>query len=153
MMLPPRCPDCGELGRHIRGDYLSCSCGSVWEVLEYGLSAEEKMKKEKERLEVFLKDVRDGDYIIHPDCGTGIFRGTAVLDAGTQPGSDTQPYLVLEYAGGDKLYFPVSRVHLLRKHVSAIPPVVRKLGALGQVPAATTTPVKSRRGRPARSKR
>ncbi|MBI4831949.1 MAG: DEAD/DEAH box helicase, partial [Candidatus Lindowbacteria bacterium] len=69
-------------------------------------------------------DLRVGDYIVHVNHGIGIYRGITYLP------DQKSEFLVLEYLGGDKLYVPVSMMHLVQKYVGSDdePPKLYKLG-------------------------
>lgn len=54
----------------------------------------------------FLSQLRPGDYVVHVDHGIAKFTGVERRQA---EGVDRE-YLILEYAGGDKLYVPVNQV-------------------------------------------
>ncbi len=58
-------------------------------------------------------DLRVGDYIVHVNHGIGIYRGITYLP------DQKSEFLVLEYLGGDKLYVPVSMMHLVQKYVGS----------------------------------
>jgi transcription-repair coupling factor (superfamily II helicase) len=64
--------------------------------------------------------------MVHLDFGVGIYRGLQHLTLGAIEGD----FLLLEYAGGDKLYLPVDRISLVQRYVGAegIEPHVDKLG-------------------------
>jgi transcription-repair coupling factor (superfamily II helicase) len=64
-----------------------------------------------------LTDLREGAPIVHEDHGVGRFLGLQKLAAG---GVEAE-YLALAYAGGDKLYVPVSSLHLVSRHTGASP--------------------------------
>src|SRR3989338_8838895 len=63
-------------------------------------------------LEPFV-DIRPGDIVVHVDHGMGKYLGLETL---TRRGK-TQDHLVLEYAGGDKLYVPSDQTHLVQKYI------------------------------------
>jgi len=70
-------------------------------------------KKTEER--ILLEDLKLGDYVVHESYGIGIFRGV------TQVESDgvTREYILLQYAGTDKLYLPVEKLDLLFKYTTS----------------------------------
>ena len=53
--------------------------------------------------------------VVHADHGVGRYRGLQKISTG---GVDTE-FLTLEYAGGDKLYVPVSSLHLIHRFTGA----------------------------------
>ena len=68
--------------------------------------------KENYGISTFL-DLKTNDYIVHIDHGVGLYRGLQKLKIdGTE-----NDYLFLEYLDGDKLYLPVTRLHLLQKYL------------------------------------
>ncbi|MCL6621433.1 MAG: transcription-repair coupling factor [Syntrophobacterales bacterium] len=73
-----------------------------------------------------LADLKEGDFVVHLDHGIGIYRGLVKLTAGAQ----VNDYLEIEYQGGDRLFVPVDRLHLLQKYlgVEEVPPKVDRLG-------------------------
>ena len=64
-----------------------------------------------------LGELTEGAPIVHEDHGVGRYRGLVTLEAGGQPGE----YLELEYAKGDRLYVPVSQLHLVSRYSGASP--------------------------------
>ena len=73
-----------------------------------------------------LNDLRVGDPIVHLDHGIGLYRGLVKLSLG----NEINDFLYLQYLGGDKLYLPVDRLHLVQKYMGVeenIPPL-DKLG-------------------------
>lgn len=75
-----------------------------------------------------LAEMKPGDYIVHIDHGIGYYRGLQHIDPGGGMAGD---FLLLEYAGQDKLYLPVDRINLVQRYVGAegaAEPRVDKLG-------------------------
>jgi transcription-repair coupling factor (superfamily II helicase) len=73
-----------------------------------------------------LSEVKIGDPVVHESHGIGRYVGLATLDLGE---GETE-FLTLEYAGGDKLYVPVSSLHLVARY-SGGPPESAPLHQLG----------------------
>ncbi|MBN1289189.1 MAG: transcription-repair coupling factor [Actinobacteria bacterium] len=64
-----------------------------------------------------------GGYVVHTDQGIGIFRGLTRRDVlGV-----SREYLLLEYAGGDRLYVPVSQLDRVQRYVGIENPAIHKL--------------------------
>jgi transcription-repair coupling factor (superfamily II helicase) len=59
-----------------------------------------------------LAELSPGDAVVHADFGVGSYRGLEQLEVAGEGGD----YLHLEYAGGDKLYLPVTRIALVQKY-------------------------------------
>ena len=75
-----------------------------------------------------LAEMKPGDFIVHVDHGIGYYRGLQHVDLGGGMAGD---FLLLEYAGGDKLYLPVDRINLVQRYVGAegaADPKIDKLG-------------------------
>ncbi|MEA1962442.1 MAG: transcription-repair coupling factor [Bacillota bacterium] len=93
----------------------------------WGKKAGQKTKNKKvveQRL--LVEDLKMGDYVVHENYGIGIFRGV------TQVTTDqiTREYILLQYAGTDKLYLPVDKLDLLYRYSSSgdKEPRLQKLG-------------------------
>jgi transcription-repair coupling factor (superfamily II helicase) len=62
-----------------------------------------------------LADLRTGAPVVHEDHGVGRYLGLTTMDAG----GTTSEFLVLEYAGGDKLYVPVQALERISRYTGA----------------------------------
>jgi transcription-repair coupling factor (superfamily II helicase) len=62
-----------------------------------------------------LSEVKVGDPVVHADHGIGRYLGLVSMDLGE---GETE-FLLLEYAGNDKLYVPVSQLHLIGRYSGA----------------------------------
>ncbi|MEN6302756.1 MAG: transcription-repair coupling factor [Armatimonadia bacterium] len=60
-----------------------------------------------------LRDLNEGDYIVHINHGVGIYRG---LTRQTVGGIE-RDYMTLEYADNDKLYVPVTQLDRVQKYI------------------------------------
>ena len=69
-------------------------------------------------------DLVPGDYVVHIHHGIGIYRGLVHL---TMNGAE-RDYLLLEYAGSDRLYVPVEQIALVERYI----------GVEGQTPRVHT---------------
>ncbi|WP_040292927.1 transcription-repair coupling factor [Acetonema longum] len=77
-------------------------------------------QRKKRRLRVakdqqinYFRDIRTGDYVVHVNHGIGKYVGVETLEvAGIH-----KDYLLIRYAGEDKLYLPTDQVHLLQKYI------------------------------------
>lgn len=74
-----------------------------------------------------LTDLNMGSPVVHEDHGVGRYAGLQRLQAA---GIETE-FVVLEYAEGDKLYVPVSSLHLLSRYTGSSPETapLHKLGS------------------------
>ncbi|MCX9156690.1 transcription-repair coupling factor [Niveibacterium sp. 24ML] len=64
-----------------------------------------------------LSELRAGDPVVHVSHGIGRYLGLVHLDLGE---GETE-FLHLEYNGGDKLYVPVSQLHVISRYAGADP--------------------------------
>ena len=64
-----------------------------------------------------LTELNIGSPVVHQDLGVGRYLGLQKIQAG---GYDSE-FLTLEYAGGDKLYVPVSSLHLISRYTGSAP--------------------------------
>ena len=62
-----------------------------------------------------LADLRSGAPVVHEDYGVGRYLGLTTMDAG----GVSAEFLVLEYAGGDKLYVPVQALERISRYTGA----------------------------------
>ncbi|MBI2093761.1 MAG: hypothetical protein HYT88_03450 [Candidatus Omnitrophica bacterium] len=60
-------------------------------------------------------DLKKGDAIVHLEHGIGRFLGRVTLPG--KEGEDAQENMVLEYAGNDRLYVPLTQLHLVQKYM------------------------------------
>jgi transcription-repair coupling factor (superfamily II helicase) len=80
-------------------------------------------------------DLQPGDPVVHAVHGIGRFEGMVTRElpgpttiAGGPAGTVTRDYVILSYAGGDKLYVPSESVDALAKYVGGEEPRVMRLG-------------------------
>ena len=64
-----------------------------------------------------LSEVKVGDPVVHTDHGIGRYQGLLNLDLG----DGATEFMLLEYADNDKLYVPVSQLHLIGRYSGAAP--------------------------------
>ena len=83
----------------------------------------------KKQLLTSLAELKPGDHMVHIDFGVALYRGLQHLSLTGLEGD----FLLLEYAGGDKLYLPVDRINLVQRYVGAegIEPRLDRLGGAG----------------------
>jgi len=76
-----------------------------------------------------LAELKPGDAMVHLDHGIGIYRGLQHLKTGAVEGD----FLLLEYAGNDKLYLPIDRLGLVQRYAGGegAAPSPAKLGGPG----------------------
>ncbi len=81
----------------------------------------------KKQLLTSLAELKPGDYMVHLDFGVGVYRGLQHIALQGGEGD----FLLLDYAGGDKLYLPVDRINLVQRYIGAdgVEPRIDRLGA------------------------
>jgi len=65
--------------------------------------------------EFTLRDLRVNDLVVHVDHGVGIYRGLMRRTAGGVEGD----FLVVEYAGGDRLFVPVEKMGRVQRYAAS----------------------------------
>ncbi len=60
-----------------------------------------------------FEDLREGDYVVHVEHGIARYQGLQQLTVGGEEGD----FLLLQYAGSDKLYVPASKLQLVQRYV------------------------------------
>ena len=82
----------------------------------------------KKQILTSLAELKVGDYMVHLDFGVGLYRGLEHIELSGVAGD----FLLLEYAGGDRLYLPVDRMALVQRYVGAegLEPRVDRLGGV-----------------------
>ena len=70
------------------------------------------------------EDINPGDYVVHIEHGIAKFSGI------TRMGTSSIEYMILEYAGGDKLYVPVDQIDRVGRYIGGGDkiPVLNRLG-------------------------
>ena len=84
----------------------------------------------KSNVEGMLRDLSElkvGDPVVHEQHGIARYAGLINLDLGEGEGE----FLLLEYAGGDKLYVPVAQLHVISRYSGGAPETapLHKLGS------------------------
>ena len=74
-----------------------------------------------------LSELKAGDPVVHEQHGIARYAGLINLDLGEGEGE----FLLLEYAGGDKLYVPVAQLHVISRYSGGAPETapLHKLGS------------------------
>ena len=74
-----------------------------------------------------FSDIKPGDYIVHSVHGIGIYGGIITLEKN----GFKKDYILLNYAGNDKVYIPVEKITTIYKYSDAegTPPKINKLNS------------------------
>lgn len=93
-----------------------------------------RQKKKKRKIKEFNQGIRIasfeeleiGDHVVHENHGIGRYLGVKTLEIQ----GNHHDYMVIKYAGEDKLYVPTDQVHLIQKYIGVEnqPPKLFKLG-------------------------
>jgi len=97
---------------------------------EKDIFTEEKVIVSRHPVRPFLshfQDLQEGDYVVHTDCGIGIFKGLIKLEVDGRKGD----FIEIAYRDGDKLFVPVEDLNLVQKYskVGLTLPPLSKLGS------------------------
>ncbi|MBA2482968.1 MAG: transcription-repair coupling factor, partial [Nitrosomonas sp.] len=78
-----------------------------------------------------LSEIKPGDPVVHEQHGIGRYLGLVSMDLGEGDPDQLSEFLSLEYQGGDKLYVPVTQLHLIGRYSGASPEAapLHKLGS------------------------
>jgi transcription-repair coupling factor (superfamily II helicase) len=129
----------------VSAGFALATLGVVWMTEEeiFGTRAhrqKSKKRKKSEGARAFLEDLRaleKGDYVVHVDHGIGKYLGLEKKRLGVSKGEELRgiaapevEVLIVEYAGGDRLFLPVTRLHQIQKYAgdSAHVPKIDRLG-------------------------
>ena len=116
----------------LHGGFVADGIALITEAELYAATVRQQRRRDKDRArstEGMLKDLselREHDPVVHEQHGVGRYRGLINLDFGE---GETE-FLLLEYAGDDKLYVPVSQLFLISRY-SGGPPESAPLHRLG----------------------
>lgn len=78
-----------------------------------------------------LSEIKPGSPVVHEQHGIGRYLGLVNMDMGEGDSGQSSEFLALEYQGGDKLYVPVTQLHLISRYSGAAPEAapLHKLGS------------------------
>ncbi|MBX3631092.1 MAG: transcription-repair coupling factor [Nitrosomonas sp.] len=68
-----------------------------------------------------LSEIKPGDPVVHEQHGIGRYMGLVSMDLGEGEHGELSEFLSVEYEGGDKLYVPVSQLHLIGRYSGTSP--------------------------------
>ncbi|MAX16658.1 MAG: transcription-repair coupling factor [Nitrospina sp.] len=87
-----------------------------------------RRKKRSEAFQRGLKDLKNGDFLVHIEYGIGLYKGTRELQTGLGGGE----FLEITYADDEKLYLPMEGLGLVQKYVGSTesPPPLSKMGGV-----------------------
>ena len=104
-------------------------CGAVVvsdaDIWGEGYRRSKSRKRAGERISTFT-DLKVGDYVVHEDHGVGVYEGITRI----QSEGAWRDYLLIHYAGNDRLYVPVEQLERVQRYIGnpGQPPKVNRLG-------------------------
>jgi transcription-repair coupling factor (superfamily II helicase) len=87
---------------------------------EYVMQRRRRAKRRERDADAIIRNLTElavGAPVVHEEHGVGRYLGLQTLTAGGM----TSEFLQIDYAGGDKLYVPVSSLHLISRYTGAAP--------------------------------
>ena len=93
----------------------------------FGMVKQRKFAKTDEAAKInYFTDIKLGDFVVHNIHGIGQYVGIDKIEVD----GNLKDYIILNYAGTDKLYVPVEQVTNLHKYIGndGIPPKLSKMG-------------------------
>lgn len=90
----------------------------------YDLIGRKNESPKVKRRNNFIGEPKIGEYVVHDVHGIGVCEGVTKLTVGKA----TRDYLVVVYAGGDKLYVPIENMDSLTRYISGGTPKLNKMG-------------------------
>jgi transcription-repair coupling factor (superfamily II helicase) len=93
----------------------------------FGYRRQARMRSRKHRAQPgLLESLNPGDFVVHVEHGIARYDGLTTLDA---TGADRE-YLILQYAGNDRIYLPVDQIDRITRYESGgIDPKLTRLGS------------------------
>jgi transcription-repair coupling factor (superfamily II helicase) len=98
----------------------------------FGRHAQQERRRRRTQLDpaAILRDLQDlspGAPVVHVEYGVGRYVGLQPMQVAGEDGE----FLVIEYAGGDRIYVPVTALHLVSRYTGAAPDAapLHKLGS------------------------
>ncbi|MEW6273737.1 MAG: transcription-repair coupling factor [Bacillota bacterium] len=117
-----------SLGRLSNGfELISGKLAVITENEIYGeLLTPRRERYRKTKQPVPFADLKAGDYVVHVNHGIGRYQGVVSLTVG----GVQKDYLLIQYAGEDKLYVPTDQIGLIQKYLGAegVAPKLSRLG-------------------------
>ncbi|MBN1225332.1 MAG: transcription-repair coupling factor [Candidatus Aminicenantes bacterium] len=98
---------------------------------ESDIFTEDKILVSRPRIKPFtthFQDLSEGDYVVHTDCGIGVFSGLVKLEVDKKK----REFIFIRYRDDDKLFVPVEDLNLVQKYANlgTGAPTLNKLGSL-----------------------
>jgi len=90
------------------------------------LSERRKKGRSADERAAFLRGLKNGDYVVHIEHGIAVYEGLIRRSVG----EIEREYMVLRYAGGDKIYVPVDQIDRVARYIGAgdTAPTLTRLG-------------------------
>jgi len=125
-----------RLRQGFRASELGVAVLGEWDLFGPRRSRASRRLPSKRAASETVVDLAPGDNVVHSVHGVGRYRGIVTRElrgptstvGGKATGTVTRDYVVLEYAGGDKLFVPSDQVDAIAKYVGGESPKVMRLG-------------------------
>ncbi|WP_066634305.1 transcription-repair coupling factor [Desulfolucanica intricata] len=105
-------------GGHLTGgfEFTSGKLVVITELEMYGQRKKPSKQRQRvqDKIELFA-DLKTGDYVVHVNHGIGRYEGIVQLTIGEVK----RDYLLVKYAGEDKLYVPTDQVEMIQKYLGS----------------------------------
>ena len=94
----------------------------------FGARSHRRVRRDRRVFDSSLADLKAGDHVVHADYGIARYHGLLHLTTEQVEGD----FLLLEYAGDDRLYLPVERIEKVQKYLAeSEQPRLDKMGGSG----------------------
>lgn len=102
----------GELDKGFVSTTLQVALVSEQDIWGKKASSRSSRRKREREERLLVEDLKLGDYVVHENYGVGIFRGVTRVETD----GVTREYILLQYAGTDKLYLPLDKLDALYRY-------------------------------------
>lgn len=99
----------------INNSVVICENQLFGEIVKQSRRKKYKTTRDAESIVHNLTDLREGAPVVHEDHGVGRYLGLETMNVGDM----TMEFLCIEYAKNDKLYVPVSSLHLISRYTGS----------------------------------
>lgn len=117
----------GNLTRGFMFEELQLVVCTEMEILGRQIKKKRRIKEFNQGIRIAsFEELEIGDHVVHENHGIGKYLGVKTLEVQ----GNHQDYMVIKYAGEDKLYVPTNQVNLIQKYIGVEnqPPKLFKLG-------------------------
>lgn len=80
-----------------------------------GIKTARRTRERKSESRILSEDLKLGDYVVHENYGIGMYHGVTQVETN----GVVREYILLQYAGTDKLYLPVDKLDVLHRYTAS----------------------------------